>query len=141
MGRFCVYDGFYDGSGVVLFYTGNESPVEVYINNTGLMWEMGNELNALLVFSEHRYFGESIPQLEGVQNCLSYCTSSQALADYAMLVEHLRFELSDGKKISSDDVNFVAFGGSYGGMLASWARLKYPTSFIGAIAGSAPILG
>ena len=30
--RFCVYDGFYDGSGVVLFYTGNESPVEVYIN-------------------------------------------------------------------------------------------------------------
>lgn len=35
--------------------TGNESPVEEYINNTGLMWELGESLSALLVFAEHRY--------------------------------------------------------------------------------------
>lgn len=29
--------------GPIFFYTGNESPVEEYINNTGLMWELGEQ--------------------------------------------------------------------------------------------------
>lgn len=39
----------------IFFYTGNESPIEPYVNNTGLMWNLAAKMGALVVFAEHRY--------------------------------------------------------------------------------------
>eukprot|EP00667_Euglena_gracilis_P006030 EG_transcript_6073 len=135
--RYCIFSKFFSPSlkGPVFFYTGNESPVEVYINNTGLMWELGEKLGALLVFAEHRYFGESMPSLAGTPSCSAYLSSNQALADFALLIQSLRAEYNG--RIGA----VVAFGGSYGGMLSAWLRMKYPHVVDGAIAASAPIWG
>lgn len=55
------------------------------------------------------------------------------MADYAILIPTIKSTY----KIPDSPV--VAFGGSYGGMLAAWFRMKYPTVVHAALAASAPI--
>ncbi|KAJ0088964.1 hypothetical protein Patl1_32646 [Pistacia atlantica] len=104
------------------------------------MFEIAPRFKALLVFLEHRFYGKSIPfggdKKIAYSNAstLGYLSSTQALADYATLIIDFK------KNLSAIDSPVVVFGGSYGGMLAAWFRLKYPHVAIGALASSAPIL-
>jgi lysosomal Pro-X carboxypeptidase len=140
--RYCIYDGYAAnatesgiiGRAPILLYTGNESPLEQYINHTGLMWELAPQLHARVVFVEHRYEGQSVPNL--TKNCLAYGSTMQALADYADILQlHLNRHSENNDPIAP----VIAFGGSYGGMLSAWMRMKYPHLVAGAIAASAPI--
>ncbi|CAM9186560.1 unnamed protein product, partial [Lampetra planeri] len=57
------------------------------------MWDVAEELGALLVFAEHRYYGESLPfgdKAYSSPQTLQYLSSAQALADFAVLIEHIR---------------------------------------------------
>lgn len=172
--RYYVYDGYFKGSGAgsspIFFYCGNEADVTLYVNSSGLMWERAQEFGALLVWAEHRYYGESLPfgSLEESSEHRSYLSveqvttyletrnqppfspvypvtsvyrpniyipfhsfaspppislSSQALADFAALVPAIKEQYTN-EGSSADSSAVVAFGGSYGGMLASWMRLK-----------------
>lgn len=120
--------------GPIFFYTGNEADVTLYLNASGLMWENAPEFGALLVFAEHRYYGKSQPLKPFTARKMDYLSSEQALADYSLLITAIKTELN------SPDSPVIAFGGSYGGMLASWWRILYPHLVDGAIAGSAPVL-
>eukprot|EP01060_Flectonema_neradi_P004167 TRINITY_DN12734_c0_g1_i1.p1 TRINITY_DN12734_c0_g1~~TRINITY_DN12734_c0_g1_i1.p1 ORF type:complete len:516 (+),score=118.00 TRINITY_DN12734_c0_g1_i1:64-1548(+) len=120
----------------IFFYCGNEADVTLYVKHTGLMWENKDAFKALLVFAEHRYYGETLPfgnESFSNQN-IRYLNHEQALGDYASVIR----EFKKSRKAEASKV--VAFGGSYGGMLAGWLRMKYPTSIVGAIAASAPLV-
>ncbi|XP_062229412.1 uncharacterized protein LOC133927121 [Phragmites australis] len=124
-------------AGPMFVYTGNEGDIEWFATNTGFMFDVAPKFGALLVFIEHRFYGESKPfgnDSYKSPETLGYLTSTQALADFAILITSLK------QNLSAEAAPVVVFGGSYGGMLASWFRLKYPHVAIGALASSAPIL-
>ncbi|CAN1277489.1 Lysosomal Pro-X carboxypeptidase [Linum perenne] len=131
--RYLINDTYWTNHGAAIFvYAGNEGGIEWFARNTGFMLDIAPRFNALLVFIEHRFYGKSIPF--GDSRKLGYLSSTQALADFATLIVDLK------KNLSATESPVVVFGGSYGGMLAAWFRLKYPHIVIGALASSAPIL-
>jgi len=96
---------------------------------------------------------------------LRWLTTDQAMADYADLILELRsanstvFEARNPAPAASlssstpPKLDFsssplrggaagaavIGFGGSYGGMLAAWMRMRYPSAVDGVVAASAPI--
>jgi len=142
--RYFTHTEYWGGPGhPIWFYTGNEANVEQYVNATGLMWEHAASHQAMLVFAEHRFYGQSWP-CGGAENaqkdCIHLLTTEQAMADYVELLAQIKGG-SSGAVPPTPTSPVIAFGGSYGGMLSAWIRMKYPASFNGAISASAPILG
>ncbi|KAL4448364.1 hypothetical protein ABPG75_005583 [Micractinium tetrahymenae] len=119
----------------ILFYVGNEGKVTNAVNNLGLLWELAAEWNALLVWAEHRYYGDSQPVNGTLDTAPDYrfLSVEQALVDYVKLIQHLRDEYGGPRS------PVVAFGASYGAMLAAWLRYKYPITVQAALASSAPL--
>ncbi|XP_022094668.1 dipeptidyl peptidase 2-like [Acanthaster planci] len=134
--RYLVSDKHWKvGKGPIFFYTGNEGPINMFLENTGFMYDIAPEFSALLIFAEHRFYGESLPfgnQSFTPEN-LGLLTVEQALADYAGLIVYLK------ESLKCPACRVVTFGGSYGGMLSAYMRFKYPNVVDGAIASSAPI--
>ena len=97
---------------------------------------MAPQLKGYLLFAEHRYFGESLPfgNNSFTKENLVYLTTDQALADYAVFIRYYKTQV-----LKCPDCPVIAFGGSYGGMLAAWMRMKFPNVVDGALAASAPI--
>lgn len=72
------------------------------------MWESAPSFGAVLVFAEHRYYGESKPFKKALRHHMQYLTSEQAMADYAELVMELKADLG------AESSAVIGFGGSYG---------------------------
>lgn len=133
MMRYLLNDSYWAGEKSPIFlYAGNEGDITGFANNTGIMYEFGAEMNALIVFAEHRYYGES--KIYNNRNC-DYLSSEHALADFAEFVTWLK----SGGYPGAENSPVIVFGGSYGGMLAAWMRFKYPFVVDGAWAASAPV--
>ncbi|KAL3620144.1 hypothetical protein CASFOL_035056 [Castilleja foliolosa] len=137
--KFVVNHAHWGGNSTypIMAYLGAEGPLDV--QSVGFINDNAQNLSSLSVFIEHRFYGESNPagsMEEALKNdTLRGCfNSAQALADYAEILLHVK------RLFGVPDAPIAVLGGSYGGMLAAWFRLKYPHIAIGALASSAPIL-
>ena len=71
----------------------------------------------MVVYAEHRFFGQSIPENKSKAEFLNV---ENAMGDYINLMQHIR------EKYKMKKSPVVTFGGSYGGMLAAWLRMRFP---------------
>ncbi|XP_035668032.1 dipeptidyl peptidase 2-like [Branchiostoma floridae] len=135
--RVLVSDAFWRKEGPIFFYTGNEGPITSIWNEVGFIKDLAEKFEALIVFAEHRYYGESLPFGETTFNKenMGLLTVEQALADYAVLITNLTASYCE----DPDVCPVIAFGGSYGGVLSAFMRLKYPNLVAGALASSANV--
>ncbi|KAL0436357.1 UNVERIFIED_CONTAM: Lysosomal Pro-X carboxypeptidase [Sesamum radiatum] len=140
--RYMVNFGNWGGansSSPIFAYLGAEGPLDEDLDVIGFISDTAPFFRALAVFIEHRFYGKSVPfgSMEKAmrnQTLRGYFNSAQAIADYVEVLLHVK------EKFSAQNSPIIVIGGSYGGMLASWLRLKYPHIALGALASSAPIL-
>ena len=135
--RLLINTDHWKPNGAVFFYTGNEGDIELFAENTGFIFEIAPAFDAAVVFAEHRYYGKSLPFGNESLNDWThtrFLTSEQAMADFVENVKWLKLNY-----LKSASAPVITFGGSYGGMLAAWMRMKYPSLIQGAIAASAPV--
>ncbi|KAI3414317.1 DUF4033 domain-containing protein, partial [Psidium guajava] len=141
--RYLINSNYWGGansSAPIFVYLGAEAPIDEDLFEIGFLTDNPAQFKALLVYIEHRYYGESIPLGMSFEEALEdadvrgYFSSAQALADYAAIILHVK------QNLKATDSPVIVVGASYGGMLASWFRLKYPHVTLGALASSAPIL-
>lgn len=136
--RYLISEAHWGGPGSpILFYTGNEGPITGFWAACGFVTEvLAPRLGALVVFAEQRFYGESLPfgRIGSFSPAaLALLTAEQVLADYALLLTSLKAQLHAAES------RVVAFGGSFGGTLATLFRAKYPHVVVGALAASAPL--
>jgi lysosomal Pro-X carboxypeptidase len=137
--RWLIDNSSYDATnGTILFYAGNEGGIYTFYNNSGFMTEtLAKEMNATVIFAEHRYYGTSMPfgADSFKKENLRWLNVQQVMEDYVALLDQIKMDIP-----SLANKATIAFGGSYGGMLAAWMRMKYPHKIQGALASSAPVL-
>ncbi|PRQ56933.1 putative lysosomal Pro-Xaa carboxypeptidase [Rosa chinensis] len=130
--RYLINSKHWGGSNIsapILAYLGAEESIDVDIPIIGFLPENAIHFQALQIYIEHRYYGESIPfgsTEVAFKNAstLGYFNSAQAIADYAEILIHVKKQLH----------------AEHSPCLLPWFRLKYPHVALGALASSAPIL-
>ncbi|KAH8318461.1 hypothetical protein KR067_002148 [Drosophila pandora] len=124
-----------DSTAPIFLMIGGEGEATAKWMREGAWVHYAEHFGALCFQLEHRFYGKSHPTGDLSTANMAYLSSEQALADLANFVSAMKvkFNLAESQK-------WVAFGGSYPGSLAAWAREKYPHLIYGSISSSGPLL-
>ena len=145
--RYFVNDTFRtDPKAPVFLCVGGEGPpLDASVVVTGgphcaWMINIAARTGGLVLALEHRFYGKSMPKPDWSLESLQVHSSRQALQDLGNFVHASSHGGIDRLAALIDPAaRWFTFGGSYPGMMAGWARLKFPHLIHGSIASSAPV--
>ncbi|XP_070073361.1 putative serine protease K12H4.7 [Drosophila takahashii] len=128
---------YHNPQGPIYIFVGGEWTISPGLMSTGLTHDMAVENSGMLFYTEHRYYGLSLPFGEEsfkLDN-LKQLNLHQSLADLAHFIRHQK-----SKNPKMKDSKVILVGGSYSGSLVAWMTQLYPDLISASWASSAPLL-
>jgi hypothetical protein len=121
--------------GPIFIFVGGEWTISPGQLRAGHLHDMAKELNGSLYYTEHRYYGESIPDISDLSaENLRYLNIDQSLADLAHFISEIK---ASNPMLTNSGV--IISGCSYSATMVTWFMQKYPHLANGAWASSAPL--
>ncbi|XP_068631483.1 putative serine protease K12H4.7 [Battus philenor] len=134
--RFMFNEQFFGGDGSPVFImVGGEWAIAPGWLLAGNMYLMAQENRGYLIYTEHRYYGETLPYTDFTTENLRFLNVDQSLADLAYFILELK------KQPRFADSKIILYGGSYAANMALWFKQRYPHLVEGVVASSGPIKG
>ncbi|CAH1642578.1 unnamed protein product [Spodoptera littoralis] len=121
----------------IVIFVGGEWAIGPGYVQSGLAYEMAQEMNAGLFYTEHRYYGQTQPFPDSSVENLSFLNIDQALGDLAQFIQHVKSDAFEDGHYRNASVALV--GCSYAGTMATWMRMAYPHLVNAAFSDSAPL--
>ncbi|XP_041674936.1 LOW QUALITY PROTEIN: putative serine protease K12H4.7 [Drosophila eugracilis] len=128
---------YHKPQGPIYIFVGGEWTISPGLMSTGLTHDMAVENSGMLFYTEHRYYGLSLPfgkESFKLEN-LKQLNLHQSLADLAHFIRHQKSENPEMR-----DSKVILVGGSYSGSLVAWMTQLYPELIAASWASSAPLL-
>merc|ERR1712226_494502 len=120
---------FYEEGSPVFIQIGGEGAISTGWLYSGAWIEWVKEQKAALFILEHRYYGQSHPTPSITTDELKWLSSRQALNDLATFIHGMT-------ETHGFTGPWIAFGGSYPGSMAAWAKEKLPHLIKGSVSSS-----
>ncbi|XP_045765696.1 putative serine protease K12H4.7 isoform X1 [Maniola jurtina] len=134
--RYMYNEEFFGGDGKPVFIlVGGEWDIVPGWLRAGNMFLMAQENQGHQIYTEHRYYGQSLPYKNFTTENLRFLNVDQALADLAYFIK----EVKQTPRFANSKV--VLYGGSYAANMVLWFKQRYPHLVVGGVASSGPTKG
>lgn len=120
--------------GPIFVFIGGEWTISEGWTLGGHPYDMMRQLNGILFYTEHRYYGVSRPVPDMTMDNLRFLSVDQALADLAHFIVHVKQSIPEVRHSG-----VILVGASYSATMATWFMQKYPHLATGAWSSSAPL--